>query len=56
MKYILAIGILSISACASQVSEVRMQEKHAEDRFRHEVYLHEEFLADCLEYEMEDCY
>lgn len=55
MKYLMLITLLALSACAT-VSEERMEQKYAEDRYRHEVYLEQEFLADCIEYEMEECY
>lgn len=56
MKYIAVSIVFILSACAAQVTPERAAQKAEEDHFRHEVYLEQEYLADCEEYEMEECF
>jgi hypothetical protein len=65
MKYFTVLFFVALSACASSsipVEEDRlmqlqyMQDVSERKAFRPEVYAEPEFEADCIEYQMEECY
>jgi len=65
MKYFTILSFVALSACAGvriPVEEDRsmqlsyMQSVSERKAFRPEVYAEPEFEADCIEYQMEECY
>ncbi len=65
MKYFAILSFVALSACAGTgipVEEDRaMQMQYLQDvserqAFRPEVYAEPEFEADCIEYQMEECF
>ena len=67
MKYAFFFALIALSACAAQPEYVDVEMDRAEQQqylrnvndrwaFRPEVYADIEFEADCVAYEMDECY
>lgn len=65
MKYFAILSIAVLSACSSNVMPIEqdraeqlqyMQDVSERQAFRPEVYAEPEFEADCIEYQMEECF
>jgi hypothetical protein len=65
MKYFTILSIALLSACSSNIMPIEqdralqlqyMQDVSERKEFRPEVYADEEFVADCEEHKMDECY